>query len=51
MPRWVKVFAAVGLIAAAILGAMHLTDGGGGHFTHGDIGDHAAPAERGSHLP
>ncbi len=51
MPRWVKVFGTVALIATAILATVHLIDGGTGHFAHSDVGDNTPPAERGSGLP
>lgn len=55
MPRWVKLFAAVAALAVIAFAVLHLTGGGMGHLahglTHGDMGAHGMPAERGHHIP
>lgn len=49
MPRWVKIFCAVGLIMVATVIGLHLAGGGVGHMVHGDADPDAAPAEHGRH--
>jgi hypothetical protein len=50
MPRWVKVFGALALIALAIFAAFHLV-GVTGHLSHDDMDAKALLAERHRHLP
>jgi hypothetical protein len=51
MPRWVKIFAVVAVIAVAIIASLHLAGGGMGHLAQGDTDTHAAPAGHDRHLP
>ena len=49
MPRWVKMFCVVALVAFAIIVGLHLTGAGMGYLGHGDMDTHAAPAEHSGH--
>lgn len=50
MPRWVKIFAVVAVIAVAVIAGLHLAGSGMAHLAHGDTNTHAAPTEQTRHL-
>ena len=49
MPGWVKAFAALALVAIAIVAALHLAGLGMGHLAHGNSDAHAPLAGHDRH--
>jgi hypothetical protein len=51
IPGWVKAFAGLALVAAAIVAALHLAGLGMGHLAHGSMDADAPLAAHSQHQP